>query len=439
MNAWKPVLTGAAQSAAIDAALHVGRRIADRERVQEAVTASATASRFPQLMEWVPYNIAQGDAGLALMFSYFDRCFPQAGWDIVGHELLTSAALSAEGVQLPPSLFGGLSGLGFATMMLSRNGTRYQRLAAAIEAELILETHELAQSIRGRHGLSVREFDVISGLAGVGAYLLAHRASPAMGAAIKHAIEALVDVSSERDEDIPRWMTPHDAIFEPTTAARYPAGNLNCGLAHGIPGPLTLMALALSAGAPVAGLREAVAHVAQWLIAHRRDDRWGVNWPAMVTLPESGRGSDEPSRAAWCYGSPGVARALWLAGTALEDDTPRDLAIEAMRCVYRRPLQARQVDSPTFCHGVAGLLQITLRFANDTGLPVFVDAAADLADQLLKAYEPRESLLCFRSIEPGGHRVDNPGLLDGAPGIALVLLAAATDVEPTWDRLFMLA
>jgi hypothetical protein len=30
-------------------------------------------------------------------------------------------------------------------------------------------------------------------------------------------------------------------------------------------------------------------------------------------------------------------------------------------------------------------------------------------------------------------------LLDGAPGVALVLLAAATPVEPTWDRLFLLS
>jgi lantibiotic biosynthesis protein len=29
--------------------------------------------------------------------------------------------------------------------------------------------------------------------------------------------------------------------------------------------------------------------------------------------------------------------------------------------------------------------------------------------------------------------------LDGAPGVVLVLLAAATDVEPSWDRLFLLS
>jgi hypothetical protein len=31
------------------------------------------------------------------------------------------------------------------------------------------------------------------------------------------------------------------------------------------------------------------------------------------------------------------------------------------------------------------------------------------------------------------------GIVEGAAGIALTLLAAATDVEPAWDRMFLLS
>ncbi len=109
-----------------------------------------------------------------------------------------------------------------------------------------------------------------------------------------------------------------------------------------------------------------------------------------------------------------------------------------MHAVYRRPTKARQIDSPTFCHGVAGLLQITLRFAHDTELQSFHVAACDLLGQLLSQFEP-ETLLGYRSEEHKGHRVDRPGLLDGAVGVVLVLLSAANPVEPTWDRMFLLA
>jgi hypothetical protein len=127
-----------------------------------------------------------------------------------------------------------------------------------------------------------------------------------------------------------------------------------------------------------------------------------------------------------------------LAGRALGDRELCNLGVEAMEAVYRRPIWERRIDSPTFCHGVAGLLQITLRFANETRLPVFFQAAEELADQLLEAYEP-DRLLGFANVEPDGRRVDQPGLLDGATGVALVLLAAASPAEPVWDRLFLLS
>jgi hypothetical protein len=294
----------------------------------------------------------------------------------------------------------------------------------------------LSQSQRG---VSVSQFDLISGLSGVGAYLLCRRQSEEATATLRAILSSLVALTAKTD-GLPSWYTPVHLMGDETMARLYPNGNLNCGLAHGIPGPLALMALALRFGIEVEGLKDAIEHVAAWLDHHRVDDVWGVNWPAVVPVAPEGTGdaSEEPSRAAWCYGSPGVARALWLTGEALDCPRYRELAIEAMEAVYRRPIRERHIDSPTFCHGVAGLLQITLRFACDTGLPLFAEAAGTLSNQLLALYDP-DSLLGYYSLEHGGQRVDQPGLLDGAPGVVLVLLAAATNAEPTWDRLFLLA
>jgi hypothetical protein len=231
----------------------------------------------------------------------------------------------------------------------------------------------------------------------------------------------------------------------------HPHGNLNCGLAHGIPGPLALLALARLGGVEVEGLAAAIDALARWLSANRCDDAWGVNWPTTVALeavdtPDGPvlkpglavAAPHGPSRTAWCYGSPGVARALWLAGEALDCPAYRDLALAGMEAIARRPLANRWIDSPTFCHGVAGLMQITLRFANETGQRGFAEAARALGDQLFTLFDPA-TRLGYYSLEPGGVQVDQPGLLDGAPGTALVLLAAATGVTPIWDRLFLLA
>jgi lantibiotic biosynthesis protein len=421
----------------------------DYQRVQLAAVSARAQTTFPRTVHWQPTSLAQGDAGMALICACLDACFPDQEWDRIGHRYLTTAAQGAEQAPFQSSgMFSGLAGLAFSALSLSRGGSRYRRLLTVLNDALLPQIEAQAKNLKrhGNDGLSFGSFDVISGLAGAGAYLLAYHSSRGDDAAVLAATEGVLDALVALSGDsggLPRWWTPPHLLGDEEAAALHPYGNLNCGLAHGIPGPLALMALALSSGTVVSGLEEAIDRLAEWLMGYRAPDRWGVNWPYAVPLtrdgvPDRAAASRTPGRAAWCYGAPGAARALWLAGVARQRSEWRNIAVEAMQAVYRRPVAARNIDSPTLCHGVAGLLQITLRFAHDTRLPVFTEAAADLFEWLCGAYEP-DSLLGYRNWEPGGTRVDQPGLLDGAPGVLLTLLAACTDVEPSWDRAFLLA
>jgi hypothetical protein len=289
----------------------------------------------------------------------------------------------------------------------------------------------------------VWQFDVISGLAGMGAYLLYRRSRPAVADALDAVLGALIHLSASDPGGRPRWYTPPHLMADAATARHYPHGNLNLGLAHGIPGPLALMAIAYREGVDLPGLPEAIQHVARFVADNRITGRYGIDWPTAIPLAADGTWDAakvvEPSRTAWCYGSPGVARSLWLAGQAIGDSSLMALAVEAMQAVLQRPIPERLIDSPTLCHGVSGLLAIVLRFAqNEGGAASFAGGADALCQQLLELYDP-ERPLGYCSIEPGGNRVDHPGLLDGAPGVALALLGAATTTEPIWDRLFLLS
>lgn len=438
---WAPLTEGNLAARAQSVAREVAWRCKSRERLLAANDASLEQTTFPQTIYWEPSGVAQGDAGIALMCSYLDACFPEEGWDKAGHEFLTWATRGAEATGgRHTGLYSGLAGLAFSAHSLSRDGSRYKKLLASLDYGLSSQVLEPSSALSGRHGVAVSEFDLIVGLSGVAAYLLQRGYEPPMDVALQAILDSLVALTEET-EGIPHWYTPYHLLAGEGMAEHYPEGNLNCGLAHGIPGPLAVMALGLEAGLPVEGLKEAVARTAQWLARHQSRDRYGINWPTVVPYCEGGKVEQnqlDSSRAAWCYGAPGVARSLWLAGRALGDENLQQLAVQGMEAVYRRPIDERRIDSPTFCHGVAGLLQVTLRFAHDTGLPVFSQAASELTEQLLSLYDP-ERPLGFYSIEPGGNLVDQPGLLDGAPGVALVLLAASSDVEPTWDRLFLLS
>lgn len=426
---------------ALEIAKDVTKRLRDRERLLAANRAAVEQTRFPRTIYWEPYGIAQGDAGIALLCSYLDACFPSEEWDVVGHDYLTWAVQAADNAACPPlGLFGGLAGLAFAARSLSRDGTRYRGLLDTLDANLSARALDQARTLVGRHGVAVSEFDLITGLSGIGAYFLYRGFGPPVDVALRATLKGIVTLTDTKD-GVPHWYTPSHLIADESMAKLYSMGNLNCGLAHGIPGPLALMALALESDVSVEGLNAALVRTAEWLARHRTSDAFGVNWPTIVPFSPDGvvpPGSLDSSRAAWCYGTPGVARALWLAGQVLDHEDLCQLAIEGMAAVYRRPVPKRRIDSPTFCHGVAGLLQVTLRFAHDTGLPFFKEAATSLCEQLLSRYDP-DRALGFSSIEPEGNLVDRPGLLDGAPGVVLAMLAAATDIRPTWDRLFLLS
>jgi hypothetical protein len=448
---WKPAVNGRLAAEAIERSAAVGRRLRATERVETAAKELRRQTRFPQAVHWWPHSIAQGYAGLAVSWSYFDSCFPGEGWDAVAHEHLTLAVRGAENsAKLPLGIFSGMSGVAFAGSQLSRGGTRYGRLMDKLDGEIVPRASTLAEKLPTEQGMNVGTFDLIAGLSGVGAYLLCRTHQVAACDCLHSLTAALVQMALSGGE-VPSWYTPCDRLGDEKTKDFYPNGNLNLGLAHGIPGPLAFLSLAHRAGVPEPGLPDAIAHLADWICSHRLDDPWGVNWPTAVPLVQNGSSNSPrlsvgesasapggPSRTAWCYGSPGIARALWLAGEALNKDEYRQVAASAMEAVFRRPIAVRQIDSPTFCHGVSGLLAIALRFANEMGGEMFSDEIASMVRQILDTYQP-ESLLGFKNIEVPGNEIDQPGLLDGAAGVALVLLAASTSVEPVWDRLFLLS
>jgi hypothetical protein len=448
-DCWCSILTASQATTAVNIVREVASRLRERKQIETAIAAATQQTEFPRSVRWQDHSVAQGYAGLAIMCSNLNACFPDEDWDVVGHSLLETAVRDAEQQPyLQAGMCVGLSGLAFASWCLSQGGKRYRKLQVALEEQLLPQTVVLANNLaEQKENVSVSQFDLISGLSSIGAYLLSRKEVPEVAEAIKVVLRSLVELTKE-EGGLPRWYTPVSLVGDEESQRLYPNGNLNCGLAHGIPGPLGLLSLAHLSNITVDGMEEAIHRVAMWLLGHSMKDPWGINWPASVPVEAGGTMAAtsstevvspwEPSRAAWCYGSPGLARSLWFAGKALGHAEYCEIAIAALEAVFRRPLDVRRIDSPTFCHGVAGLLQITLRFAHDTGLPQFTEAARTLSEQLLSLYRP-DTLLGYYNLEKEGKRVDQPSLLDGAAGVVMVLLAAATSVEPTWDRMYLLS
>jgi hypothetical protein len=410
----------------------VAARLVDPVVLAEAVARTARQSDFAEANRWRPVSLASGATGLALMCTVLAERCPDEGWDLAGHRMLGAAAAELPAGGGPIGLYEGLSGLAAVASLAGAAG-RYRTLRTALD-RLLLPALRATAATPPPADPPPAWYDLIGGLTGQAAYLsLRERADTGSGPALRAVLTALLDLLPDAGPPLP---VPAAAVPDWQRVIA-PHGYVDCGLAHGVAGPLALLAVLAGRPGLGSGLGDrtlaALDRLAGWLAAATVE---GPQWPRVALLDETGTGTTAgpPNRPGWCYGTPGVARAMWLAGRALGSAPYRGLGVDAMKAALRR---ADELASPTLCHGLAGLLLITLRFAADTGDPAFVDAAGELTGRLLAAYDPG-SLLGYLDVEVRGAGVDNPGLLCGASGVVLALLATESPI-PLLDRLMLVA
>src|SRR5262249_27817076 len=147
----------------------------------------------------------------------------------------------------------------------------------------------------------------------------------------------------------------------------------------------------------IQSIDDAIVDLANWLMHNACADAWGPNWPHGISLVPTVHPTG-PAQAGWCYGSPGVASTLCLAGRALGRQAYIDFAVAAMEAVFQRPSTARCLETPSFCHGLAGLLHIAARFTNLYPTPAITRGTAELFDQLAAMFDA-STPFGFRSVE----------------------------------------
>ena len=142
-----------------------------------------------------PSDLASGDAGLALMYSYLDACVADQDFDGMTQQYLRIAAQGTRQSTLAfPSSFGGTAGLAFTLVQASQGGRRYQHTLTRVHQGLCEQilTHPWRQP-ESAGGVASADFDLIMGAAGVLAYLVSlDQANSTIQAAIAHLLAYLL-------------------------------------------------------------------------------------------------------------------------------------------------------------------------------------------------------------------------------------------------------
>ncbi|UJW29639.1 lanthionine synthetase C family protein [Saccharothrix sp. AJ9571] len=420
----------------------LAERLADPARVVATTDAPGNALRMDtrDATLWSPAGLSDGHPALALLYAELSADDPGLREQVHAH---LRAALASTAPPAGGGLFGGIAAVAFAAHAAAEEASGYTGMLTQLDEAVSRECQALTTRDRARiaDGLPIggwSGYDVTSGIAGVGRQLLARYRStgnPLVLSAVEDVLATLVDIAvaddiEVRGQRVPAWWNHHDTAG--ITAED--TGHLNFGMAHGVTGPLALLALARQAGVTVARHDEAMLRILALMRKWRLDDESGPFWPYSVTLD----GPSPPGRyrEVWCYGAAGIGRALFLAGTALGDEEWCETAHSALRGAFGIAFAG---DSPIqdfgLCHGWAGLLQIASRMSFGTGDRYYAETADELAARLEKAYDP-EAPFGFRYDYPGSVRpLDRPGFLEGAAGIALALHTHATGEPPVtgWD------
>lgn len=432
------------QRAAAALCADIARRLADPDRVRGQLPEPPDPAHALTLSDGLP--------GIALLHLELGGGGDEEARHTAHRWLGEAVARARTAPHDVPGLYRGVPALSFALTRAALISGRPLKAADRLAGQVGTFARALAAWERCRRPqdgecVTIGTYDVISGLTGLGAHLLDAPDRPDALAEVLTTLTGLTEPLRLDGRTLPGWWTAQLRTgLAPATAE---TGHANVGLAHGVPGPLALLALAREAGVTVAGQDDGIRAMAQWLMGIRQsgDGPW---WPRTMVLGDDGAvvaKDTTPGRPSWCYGTAGIARALYLAGRALDVPEWRDTAVTALRAAVadaRRAHETRaagRLEDAGLCHGWSGLLQATWRMADDTGDPALRAALPWLAGRILELAAPDDPFGLVPPAPQGNITSDPAGFLTGAAGTALALRTFATDAAPVtgWDRALLLA
>jgi len=403
---WKPLLTGELA-----------------EQADLAVSAISEALQGP-LPDVSSYSLSAGHSGIALFFGYLSMARSEERLADLATEHLSQAIDSVAADPSPAlGLFSGLSGLAWTWHHLSQ--VLYGETDPAATAEL---DEAILEAVRATpwHW----DWDLISGLSGIGLYALSHPEPSFAEEAAGQVVARLAELAIECPTGI-AWRT-EPGLMTPTNAKEYPGGRFDQGVAHGVPGVIGFLGATYERGIARATTRALLNEALAWLYANMRPDDGGSRFTYYPPVMSN-------ARSGWCYGDPGVSATLLKVGEAVGDKTCRDLAASIACRAARRPFERTGVVDTTLCHGSAGLAHIYNRSFQATGAEDLASAAKAWFQRVLGMWRPGEGIGGFLNWWPEIREWrGESGYLVGSAGIGLALLSAFSPLELSSRRVSLL-
>ncbi|WGH92296.1 lanthionine synthetase C family protein [Auritidibacter ignavus] len=445
----RPLLEPELAKAVREVALEAAERMHDISRLDDAINRPDNVEPVYQSSMWAPGSLSHGLAGTALMFALMSTTDP--GFQRLAHEHLSRAVADLQWNSYA-GLMGGPSAALAAAQGVTGKGENdrplRQKLGQWVAQRQIEHTDAYERS--SSPGVAWHAYDFINGLSGTLRVLMDEESPITREAVLRTGRFFSRRILSRQETGFPGWWVP--AALQPTPQDKemYPFGDLNLGLAHGVSGTVAALVSLVENEGPSDDLLEALSFATDWIRRWKQEANEISYWPARVPAQydrEPDRTPSHFSRAAWCYGTPGVALTLARASRVLD---AKDLEVEALDTLISHlgvPWREWKLDGPTFCHGNSGTLQVISRMWQLTGDERLLQPANEIAAMIIRDQTSPHSPLLFQHWVPdspagwrkatGHRRLDSAELLEGAAGVAATLYDAGAEAPITgasWRR-----
>jgi lantibiotic biosynthesis protein len=409
---WRPILSGTIRQ----------RALRTVDAIADSIAPLSPGERDASLVG--------GQIGLAVMYAWLAKAGRSPQASDLARQCLDRAIESVATDPMGSSFWEGFVGVAWAAELVDR-------LPASGDEDCNAAVDDVLLRLLSRPLKWPAAHDLVVGVTGLGVYALERYPRPSAIKCLRLVIEQLQQ-SAQRDKDGIYWWTPPTGMVDRLSQESYPLGRVDLGMAHGAAGAIGLLGALCGAGLDKATVRPLLEGAVKWLLTHAVGTEAGPTFPLWVA-----QGFDPvPARCAWCYGDPGVAAALLLAARGAETPSWEEQAVELACRAADRPAAMTGVISANFCHGAAGLAHLYNRLYQATEEPRLSRAALYWLERTLEFCHLAQSngnLWVEGSADPSQGPWNGIELVRGAAGVALVLLAAATPIEPLWDRMFLLS
>ena len=371
-------------------------------------------------------SLSSGIAGTALVSVERslagEQAWPQA------HTQIAAAARYPLVATPQAGLYYGAPAIGFLLACAQADGTpRYPAAVGHITAIITTIAEQrlsaAAERIAGGNPADFAEYDLFYGLTGIAVLLMLQDPGSDL---LRRVLDYLIGLTRPRPDELPGWWVSHD----PDHAQATPGGHANFGMAHGAAGLLAVLSAAARRDVLTDGQHDAIRYLCDWFTRWQQDGPAGPWWPHWVTGAELAAGRPvrhAPTRASWCYGTPGISRALQQAAIALGDSALQQHAEQALAACLADPSQLQPAcESSGLCHGIAGVYQTAWRVARDAATPLIAPHLPHLTGQLRVR---------------AAHNAGPASLLNGTSGLTLALRTASSGQPPIsgWDTCLLIS